>query len=122
MTREDVLRRYLEAIQARDLAALLALFSPHATVSHPVFGDRTAAEFFPQLLEATASDTPTRPVLLHADGPTSALFFLDDWSTPDGARFRSPIVLVFGFGADGLVDRLTVVFDTAPLANRPASL
>lgn len=115
MNRTALLERYLQAIQARDLDAILALFSPTATVSHPVFGEQSAAEFFPALLAGTASDTPTGTLLLHAEGPTSAVYFEDDWTTPDGRHFQNPIVLLFDFDPQGLTERLRVVFDTASL-------
>ncbi len=114
---ETVLRRYLEAIQQRDLAAILALFSPTATVSHPVLGQLSAAEFFPQLLAATASDHATDAVIFRAVDRrhTAALHFQDDWTTSDGSRFQNPILLIFDFDEGGLAERLTVLFDTWPM-------
>lgn len=118
MHREETLQRYLAAIQARDLAGILALFAPAATVSHPVMGELAASEFFPRLLEATSSDRATQAVILHGAGRTSALWFQDAWTTPDGSGFENPIVLLFDFGEGGAVEGLTVIFDTHPMRKR----
>lgn len=116
MERKDVLPRYLEAIQRRDLPGILALFTKRAVVKHPMLGELPVREFFPKLLAATSSDGITNSVVLHAEGDSdvSALYFRDKWSRADGASFDNDIVLVFRFDQSGAVNELQVVFDTWP--------
>lgn len=120
MNRTQALKTYLTAIQARDLSRILQLFSPTATVSHPIFGDLTAAEFFPKLLDATTSDEAAQPLFFQGenDQPSSVLFFEDHWTDADGASYQSSIVLLFHWNSDSQVERLQVVFDTAPVRQR----
>lgn len=106
-----VLREYLRAIQARDRAGLLALFTPDARVTHPIHGNLAAAEFFRTLLEATSGDRATDEVIYLAEPDRAALYFQDEWKDGAGQVYRNPIVLLFRFAGEK-VAALEVVFDT----------
>lgn len=114
MTHREALQEYLRAMEARDCAALLRLFEPAAVVDHPIYGEKPAAEFFPDLLAAVQEDRLGTPITFESeDTPdAAALSFLDDWITSDGRSLRRRLVLVFRFAPSGLVRSLGVVFDT----------
>jgi steroid delta-isomerase len=42
-----LVERYLAALEAADLDAVLALFAPDATVVSPLYGTHPAREFYP---------------------------------------------------------------------------
>ena len=116
MLPQTAVETYLQAIAARDYAAIMALFAATARVVHPIFGEQSAADFFRTLLAKTRSDQPSHPIVFQACGrpDTFALYFEDDWTSQEGSHFHNSIVLIFEFEPGGKVQRLRVIFDTHP--------
>jgi len=118
MPAESLCRRYLAALDAGDLDAVLALFAPGAEVVSPLYGVRPATEFYAALFADTER---SRTELLHvfpASSPIGAvaLHFRYDWTLADGKLVTFEVVDVIELTPAGdAFARLTILYDTAPL-------
>ncbi|MCB1337679.1 MAG: nuclear transport factor 2 family protein [Maritimibacter sp.] len=114
----DLCHRYLAALDAGDLDAVLALFAPGAEVVSPLYGTKPAAEFYAALFADTeASDTTLLNIFDSAgDGGAVALHFRYGWTLADGTPVSFEVVDVIELTeARDAFARLTIIYDTAPL-------
>lgn len=110
--------RHLEALEAGDLAGVLALFAPDATVVSPLYGTLPATEFYPLLLADTGQSRLTLRTTMtgEVDGRTVVSLWFDfDWTLASGEPAPLTVVDVAELDADGRIDRLHIVYDTAPI-------
>ncbi len=115
---QELATRYMAALEAADVEAILALFHPDAKVVSPLYGTHPAQEFFTRLLRDTAQSTLRLHAVLSGltpDGGTSlvALYFRYRWRFRDGRDVEFDIVDLFELDDDGRILSLTIVEDTA---------
>jgi ketosteroid isomerase-like protein len=115
MTPSTLVERYLAALESSDLAGVLALFSPSASVHSPLYGTLPPAEFYPALFADTRSSRLTlRSVMQDVRGePVISFWFLFDWVLADGAPAPFTVVDVAELAPDGRIESLHIVYDTA---------
>ena len=110
-------RTYLKALERGDVAAICALFAPDARIFSPFLGWMQAAPFFAKVSEASGQST-IRPIdiCVSTTGARRATgYFIYDWVLKDGSAVRFECVDVFEFDANGLVERMIIVYDTYPI-------
>ena len=118
MPPQQLCKSYLNALNSGDLDAVLALFSPDAQVSSPLYGERDAKSFYADLFADTArSETRLLNIFDKSDGgPALALHFEYDWTLGDGKLVKFQCVDVFELTSDAQqFQKITIVYDTAPL-------
>ena len=110
-------RTYLKELERGDVAAICALFAPDAQIFSPFLGWMQAAPFFAKVSEASG-DSTIRPVdiCVSTTGFRRATgYFIYDWVLKDGSAVSFECVDVFEFDANGLVERMIIVYDTYPI-------
>lgn len=111
----DIVERYLEALASADVDAVLALFAPDGAVHSPLYGTMSAREFYPLLFADTAESRLTLRQVFR-DGDRGVAFWFDfDWTLRDGTPAPFSVVDVAELDVDGRIERLHIVYDTAPL-------
>jgi hypothetical protein len=113
-----VLPRYLAALDSGSAEQVLGCFVPDGEVVSPLYGTMPAARFYPALFADSApSRTVLRRVYVDPDEPREvALAFHYDWTLGDGTAAPFDVVDLVTLTADhGLIERLTICYDTAPL-------
>lgn len=118
MPTDDLAPRYLAALEAGDLDRILALFAPDATVVSPLYGTLPATEFYPVLLADTGASRLTLRATMsgEADGrQVVSLWFDFDWTLASGEPAPFTVVDVAELADDGRIERLHIVYDTAPI-------
>ena len=116
-------RDYLAALEASDLEALAALFTPDGTVHSPLLGPVPARAFFAKVAAASSdARLEIHDVLASTEGnPRAAAYFRYDWRLKDGTEVSFECADVFEFDvASGRVRTLTILYDTHPLRDRVA--
>ena len=94
------IRTYFERLTASDMAGVLALFAPGATVTSPYLGTLPATAFFASLDQASAQNRLTVfDVLLGEKGDSGAAHFEYDWTLASGDRIVFEGVDYFRFAA-----------------------
>src|SRR5487761_632315 len=117
LTARALARDYLAAIEHGDLAAILGLFHPDATVHSPLYGPLPATEFYPKLL----ADTGRSELRLHGvtqDANLVSIWFRFHWTLPSGTVTDFACVDMLELDDQGLIVALHIIYDTA--ATRPA--
>lgn len=110
--------KYLEALKAADLEALLNLFAAEALVHSPLYGSRKASLFYRNLLADTrTSELKPLDVFINTESRTAALHFLYEWTMRDGSKITFDCVDIFSFDESGKISDLKIIYDTA--ATRP---
>lgn len=113
----EVVDRYLALLAAGDVQGIVSLFSPEGTVDSPFLGIQPASRFFDQLKAATRrSVIEHREVFVSAIGSRRAsTCFTYRWELADGAQVSFRCVDLFDFDERGLIETMTIVYDTAPI-------
>ncbi|WAC70116.1 nuclear transport factor 2 family protein [Microbacterium sp. SL75] len=109
---------YLEALSSADIDAVLDLFTPDGVVSSPLYGERSARDFYLTLFADTAASTLTlRQILISpaAAAPTLAFWFDFDWTLADGTPAPFTVVDVAELDPDGRIRHLHIIYDTYPI-------
>lgn len=118
MSTEVLCHRYLAALDAGDLAGVLALFAPGAEVVSPLYGTRPAPEFYAALFADTARSQTELLNIFPAStkGGAVALHFRYAWTLADGTLVHFEVVDVIELTQAGdRFQKLTIIYDTAPL-------
>ncbi|MEO8095532.1 MAG: nuclear transport factor 2 family protein [Pseudolysinimonas sp.] len=119
---DDVVERYLGALGAADLDAMLALFADGAIVHSPLYGDLLATEFYPVLFADTAEAKLTLLGTMHGASvtgqPMVSFLFHFDWILPGGTPAPFDVVDVVELDDSGRITSLRIIYDT--VAVRPA--
>ncbi|MCW8207191.1 nuclear transport factor 2 family protein [Verminephrobacter aporrectodeae subsp. tuberculatae] len=117
----DTVRRYLDALQAGDTAALVACFEAEGCVVSPFLGTMPARSFFPKLAQASARSVITPMDLFASVQPDAevtrvAAYFHYDWTLKDGSLVAFNCVDIFDFAPGSeRIARMHIVYDTHPL-------
>ncbi|MCF2528293.1 nuclear transport factor 2 family protein [Yinghuangia soli] len=107
---------YLSALERADLDAVLKLFVPGATVHSPLYGTKSASEFFPEVFADTSrAELHLRGVMegRGAEGQRLVSFwFRYDWWMASGTPAPFDVVDLAELGDDGRITTLRIVYDT----------
>lgn len=112
-----VVNRYLNLLAAGDVRGIVALFSLAGTVQSPFLGTQPAVRFFDLLKAATRRSVIENPeVFVSAMGSCRAsTCFTYLWELADGAQVSFRCFDLFDFDEQGLIETMTIVYDTAPI-------
>jgi ketosteroid isomerase-like protein len=110
-------RSYLKALERGDVAGICALFAPDAQIFSPFLGWMQPAPFFAKVSEASGESTitPIDICVSTTGAPRATGYFIYDWVLKDGSAVRFECVDVFEFDGNGLIERMTIVYDTHPI-------
>ncbi|KTR53049.1 nuclear transport factor 2 family protein [Curtobacterium oceanosedimentum] len=118
MTLTQLVDAYLSALGSADVDAVLALFTPDAIVSSPLYGEHPARDFYPTLFADTAASVLTlRRTFVGTDesAPTVAFWFDFDWTLADGTPAPFSVVDVAELDQQGQIQHLHIVYDANPI-------
>jgi ketosteroid isomerase-like protein len=117
---DEIIRRYLSAMESCDLDGVLACFADDGMISSPVYGLVPVREFYERLF----ADTVSAEVTIHhvyqaTDDPGRwAAHFAYHWTRRDGPAVSTDLIDLFEFDTAAiLITHLRIIFDTAA---RPA--
>jgi len=113
----EVVQRYLSRLEASDVEAITALFAPGAKIYSPFLGWMDPRPFFIKVREASGqSRIETLDILVSAHGgPRAIAYFIYHWQLKDGGDVHFNCVDVFDFDANGLIECMTIMYDTHPV-------
>jgi len=124
MRRRKVIESYIALLGRGESEGLIGLFAESGMVISPLYGRKTAAEFFRGLARETrASELTPQGIYLHADDPlAAALAFHYRWTLRDGRQVAFECVDLFRFDEAYRIASLTIVYDTHAVRPLPAGL
>lgn len=122
MSHEETIKKYYQAIEKQDHSAVIHFFSKDGTIIHPIFGTTIAVDFFKMLLkQATSSNKISIKNIFHDPHQPNrlAVYFSDKVVGKEGYTFEiAHGVHVFDFTSEGLIHKITVIFDTYPVRGK----
>jgi hypothetical protein len=115
---QQLVRRYLSALEAGDPEKAASLFVPNGWVRSPFLGQLPVRDFVAKVAGASRGAKLTvHDVLVSAEGHLRAVaYYLYDWSLKDGSRVSFDCADVFNFDRDsGRIESIVLVYDTHPV-------
>ncbi|RKP45242.1 nuclear transport factor 2 family protein [Trinickia fusca] len=111
------IRAYLHELERGDVAAICALFTRNAQIFSPFLGWMEPEPFFAKVSAASGQSKITLiDICVSTTGARRATgYFVYDWGLKDGSAVRFECVDVFEFDEDGLIEKMTIVYDTHPV-------
>jgi hypothetical protein len=113
---EDVIRRYLSAMEACDLDGVLACFAADGMITSPVYGRVAVRPFYERLFADTLSvEVGIHHIYRATDDPGRwAAHFAYRWERRDAPPMSTDLIDLFEFdSATMLITHLRIIFDTA---------
>ncbi|MDQ3155618.1 MAG: nuclear transport factor 2 family protein [Actinomycetota bacterium] len=118
----ELVRTYLNALEASDLDSVTALFAEQAIVNSPLYGPMAPRQFYEVLLADTGAAKLTLRGVAEGEtvdgGRLVTFWFHFDWRLPNGRPAPFDVVDVAELDADGRIVLLHIVYDTVDV--RPA--
>lgn len=114
MTAATVIRAYLRAMAAGDLAGVLDTFSADGVVVSPVYGAMAVRPFYEQLFADTiATEVRIRHIYVAEDEPRTAIAHFDYvWTRRDKPTLETRLIDLFDLDPEaGRITRLRIVMD-----------
>jgi ketosteroid isomerase-like protein len=113
-------KAYLEVLERGDVAAICALFTPDAQVLSPILGWVPPATLYEKLRDASGQSriTPIDICVSTSGAPRATAYFVYDWVLKDGSTVQFECVDVFEFDANGLIERMKIIYDTYPVRGK----
>lgn len=122
LSHSNLVEAYLDALSLADVDAVLNLFATDGVVSSPLYGQRSARDFYPILFADTAASALTlRQTLVSTSTPTAtatatiAFWFDFNWTLADGTPAPFSVVDVAELDPDGRIRHLHIIYDTHPI-------
>jgi len=115
---QQLVRKYLQALEAGDAHKAAALFIPDGWVQSPFLGKLPVREFVNKVAAASHGTRLTvHDVLVSAEGHLRAVaYYLYDWRLKDGSRVAFDCADVFNFDpSTGHIQSIVLVYDTHPV-------
>ncbi len=110
-----VVEQYFDCLEKADLASLLELFHPQATVHSPLYGTMRATHFYPQLFKDTRqSQLQIHHIFTDEAALKAAAHFRYQWSLANGKQTAFEGVDVFELDEQANITQLTILYDTWP--------
>lgn len=111
------IRTYLKELERGNVASVCRLFRPNAQIYSPFLGWMEPVPFF-EKVAAVSGQSTIRPLDICAsvdEHPRVTAYFIYDWALKDGSTAQFECVDIFEFAADGLIDKMIIVYDTYPI-------
>jgi SnoaL-like protein len=117
---QQLVHKYLRALEAGDANKAAALFIPDGWVQSPFLGKLPVRTFVNKVAAASNGTRLTvHDVLVSAEGHLRAVaYYLYDWRLKDGSRVAFDCADVFNFDpSTGHIQSIVLVYDTHPVRN-----
>ena len=115
---QQLVHKYLQALEAGDANRAAALFIPDGWVQSPFLGKLPVRTFVNKVAAASNGTRLTvHDVLVSAEGHLRAVaYYLYDWRLKDGSRVAFDCADVFNFDpSTGHIQSIVLVYDTHPV-------
>lgn len=109
----NIAKNYIDLLEKGDIAGVILLFSDSGKVHSPIYGEKTAKNFYTDLAE----DTTESKLIINGifEEPSSsrvALYFNYEWTLKSGKIVDFDVVDIIVFDAEGKISELRIIYDT----------
>ena len=113
MTKKEICEKYIELLAKHDIPGLVTLFSEDGKVVSPLYGTRSAKDFYQALVDdSLSSKLSIKGIFEDKDSGQMALYFEYQWTKKDGGQVLFDVVDILSFDDHKKIKLLTIIYDT----------
>jgi hypothetical protein len=115
MTPENLIQKYLSALEKMDINKIFQLFKEDAIVVSPLYGEIKASSFYPELFEDTLASKITLKDIYYSSSVKNriAAHFVYDWKMRNESHVEFECMDVFELDkCSEKVEKLTIIYDS----------
>lgn len=113
MTKREAALKYLDYLQQGNINKVVELFSADGVVDSPIYGIKTANEFYPQLNNDTKnSELKLKGIFEQQDSHNLALYFTYHWTLKNNDKVKFDVVDIMEFDSQNKIKTLKIIYDT----------
>ncbi len=113
MDARKIIRDFYQHFEKLDLAAVLALFAPHAMVDSPTLGKMEAPAFYRELFSKSKGfKVILKDIFVNPDKPHRAAVFTNfTWQTKHGDKNTFEGIVIFEMNPQGKIQNVQIIYD-----------
>jgi hypothetical protein len=109
----EIARNYIDLLEKGDIRGVISLFSSTGIVHSPIYGKKSAKEFYNDLAEDTSESKLTINGIFEEPGSNRvALYFNYTWTLKNGEVVNFDVVDIIVFDDDNNIVNLKIIYDT----------
>jgi len=110
---KQISHNYLSLLEAGDIEELLRLFAKNAIVHSPIYGSKSARDFYTTLnADTRASKLLLDGIFIEEEQQRLILLFDYHWTVRDGNEVSFKVADVLEFNAALKITKLSIIYDT----------
>ncbi|MCE7067137.1 hypothetical protein [Dyadobacter sp. CY326] len=113
MRKNEVAKKYIEFLSNGAVEQIVSLFSKDGKVSSPIYGDKSARDFFKELTDDTTNSRLTlKGIFENAGSDSLALYFEYEWTVKTEEIVVFDVVDILDFNDENKIEKLKIIYDT----------
>lgn len=113
MTKVEVAKEYIKFLSEGEVQKVVDLFSADGQVESPLYGNRSAKDFYLALANDTSnSELRIKGIYSEEDKNEIALYFNYKWTKKDGSIVEFDVVDILEFNSENKITKLKIIYDT----------
>ncbi len=109
---QETIKKYFENLSNGNYESLIELFDNEAIVFSPLYGKRSAKEFYKELIEDSDESSEVKLLVTFSDGDKGAGHFEYSWVLKNGDKSSFQGVDLFKFNDQGKIVEIRIIYDT----------
>ena len=112
LLREEVGKLYFKYLEKGDTDSILDLFQEEVMVQSPIYGTKSAKEFYQELAEDTSSSSlKLNTIFENTFSKQVALYFTYTWTLKNNNAVNFDVVDIMEFDDNNRITKLTIIYD-----------
>lgn len=113
MNKKLIAETYIDRLEKGDIEGVISLFSYAGIVISPLYGKKSASDFYKELANDTkSSELEIKTIFENEESNSVALYFNYKWTLANGALVVFDVVDILIFDDQNKVTELRIIYDT----------
>jgi ketosteroid isomerase-like protein len=113
IAKRQVANQYIDFLEKGNISELLKLFTEDAIIDSPIYGIKSAADFYNELSnDTTNSELKLKGIFDDKDSINIALYFNYKWTMKNGKLVNFDVVDIIEFNEENQITKLKIIYDT----------
>ena len=112
-SKSEIAKQYIEFLAKGEVNKVIDLFSENGKVSSPIYGEKSASDFYQTLAGDTInSELSLKEIFENPLSGNIALYFEYKWTVKSGKIVKFDVVDLIEFNDDHKIVALKIIYDT----------
>lgn len=113
ISKTTIARQYLNLLEQGNTQAIIELFSEKGQVDSPIYGVKSAKDFYTELTSDTSSSVlELKGIFEQKSNGTLAIYFTYHWTLANKEKVTFDVVDILEFDDDHKITHLKIIYDT----------